>query len=249
MDISKIKITSMIDRFGKSYPGGIDINSDVEHKIDWLCKNKIPGIERWLSEWFRIAVADVLTEYPGMDLHDVISEVMYSENYSVSDQTSDLIVDVYEYFQSNNDKIVEWEGLDNYEVSERISNFLSQRFLPIRKEGNNIYIQITSEGYSWNRVIDDYLYMIYQDDTSPISLWIGHGVDTDSTINTLFSGTTSTLYRIYDKPEYQNYRNERDKMYNSFDEQTQMKDRVVFGLDKLYMMFAHESENSFKHYR
>lgn len=205
----------MIDRYGDVYncidnkyhpnPGtGEDEYSEIERTVDWLLANNLSAIQEECKNWIFARTAQEIIDQPDASFEDILFDVMFCDTYQPCELTMKLVRMAYNYFRQSLDfdttpdeRLQYWARTNPLVFAERITNYLNETFLRVRAGGklnpqgaNAIYFRISSHGYDWRSVIEDFLWDTFGSPKSmPNRIWIGHDAETNPPETVLFDGS------------------------------------------------------------
>jgi hypothetical protein len=215
----------MLDRYGTVYPvidnlmhpnpgTAEDEYAEIERTVDWLYSiNKRTDL---LDLWVQSRVADFLKEMSGSNetptFEEVMVNVMFSDLYNPCANTVAAIKKVYNKLV-NQPELIDDIEINDFKYSEDIANYLNENFLRVRAGGklnpegaNAIYFRISSHGYDWHRVIDNFLWDVFgEPNYMPKRIWIGHDAETNPPETVLFDGTPQDLFDKFDDKVFEEY--------------------------------------------
>ena len=198
----------MIDKYGDVYncidnkyhpnPGTAeDEYSEIERTIDWMFANDLRTPIKDLYNWVYARVAKQLSEDPDATFEDVLYDVMYCDAYTPCSNTVNAVREAYTTLRDDPYLMEGWAHIDDVYYAARITNYLNETFLRVRAGGklnpqsaDAIYFRISSHGYDWRSVIEDFLWDTFTSPSNmPRRVWIGHDAETNPPEIVLFDGS------------------------------------------------------------
>lgn len=214
----------MLSRYGDVYPTidnkyhpnpGLkeDDYPEIERTIDWFYRNDLSDIFDKLDDWVTIRVARILDEGEFTEYDDIVQEVFYSDTYDPCQKSYDSVKNALDYFNSDPDDIDSWSLKSETDVSEKIVEYLNEKFLRVRAGGklnpegaDAIYFRISSHGYDWHHTILEFLWDTFGSlDKMPKKIWIGHDAETNPPEVTLFEGSPKDLFEGFDNRRFESH--------------------------------------------
>ena len=206
----------MLDKYGDVYncidnayhpnPGTAeDDYSEIERVVDWIFENDLRGsIETVAYDWLNVRVAQELYNDIDASFDDLLYNIMYCDTYDPCDKTKSLILEIMTDMKDDESYAIidKWERLDDVKLASRVAYYLNQNFLRVRAGGkfdsigeDTIYFRISSQGYNWRRVIEDFLWDTFGNiNNMPSRIWIGHDAETNPPEITLFDGSPEEFF-------------------------------------------------------
>lgn len=198
----------MIDKYENVYncidnayhpnPGtAADSYSEIERTVDWLFEHDIHTALDYLYKWVYARVAHQLSEDIDATFEDVLYDVMFCDAYTPCADTINAVREAYITLRSDADMIERWANIDDTYYAAKITDYLNETFLRVRAGGklnpqgtNSIYFRISSHGYDWRSVIEDFLWDTFgSPENMPKYVWIGHDEETNPPEVTLYEGS------------------------------------------------------------
>lgn len=165
---------------------------EIYSVIDWMISNRVnrgcKAVNGWLAQELRSCYDDMF------DLLLAIEFIFCG--LTPSNRTQELCTHIWENIDS-----IEYSKQQKLSYAEQIDFYLNQNFLRVRSGGklnsgsaDSIYFRISSKGYDWHDVIEDFLWDVFKHvNDMPQLIWIGHDAETNPPEVVLFEGTPEEL--------------------------------------------------------
>lgn len=205
----------MLDKYGDVYnvidnlyhpnPGTKeDGYSEIERCINWLVENEISSVDSFIEDWIYFSTVLRLKENPDYDFDELVSDIMYDDNYTVHPSIKNQIKAIYDRFNDGLDKLTATDEeceqgiLDN---AEQITDYINEKFLRVRAGGklnpegaDAIYFRISSHGFDWYNIITDFLWDVFKRPSSmPRRIVVCYDLETRGSDKVLYDGNASGL--------------------------------------------------------
>jgi len=183
----------MLDKAGNVYPT-IDgmyhppaSTGEIERTADWLCQYIKPPLfnkfRETIMDWLRIRYANIWFDEPDVidDRAAFMNALLYTDKHS--EELWQLVQEVAVIADDLDDKQIEEMGQqDENGVDEFLVHLVNEQFLRVRAggklnpepENNTVYFRISSRGFNWRPVIEQYMWDTFNSpENMPSGMWIG----------------------------------------------------------------------------
>lgn len=243
----------MINRYGDVYPTidnkmhpnpgtEEDGYSEIERTVDWLYQNDQKAIKPMLDEWVITRVANLLAEgYTDKD--EIVTEVFYSDIYTPCEKSLNSVTSAIKSLSNSDEMLKKYLKEDEIIYARKIASWLNENFIRVRAGGklnpegaDAIYFRISSHGYNWRRVIENFLWDVFKDPKSmPRRIWIGSDSETRPPEVVMYDGTPEDLFTKYDSVIFESNRETKNKYSKLLKENRINRDRACAVLDRNYL--------------